>query len=62
MDSRKLEHLESFAEFIDFLSRPDDYKKLVADMRLGVKEWKDTNEKARGIKDVDKWRGQEFCE
>ena len=56
MDSRKLAHLESFASFIEFLSNPKEYSDLIVELQQAMAEWRDLNEKARGIKDVDAFR------
>jgi len=55
----KLEQIESFGAFLDFLSNPDEYKGLVKDVRVAAKEYKELVEKKRNIKDIDKWRADE---
>ena len=56
MDARKIAHLESFSAFIEFLTNPDEYRQIIKDTRKAVEEWREVNEKARGIKDVEAWR------
>lgn len=55
MDARKIAHLESFAAFIEFLTNPGEYRKIVEDTQKTLAEWREANEKARGIKDIDAW-------
>jgi chromosome segregation ATPase len=55
----KLEQIESFGAFLDFLANPDEYKGLVNDVRAAAKEYKELVEKKRQIKDIDKWRAEE---
>lgn len=56
MDARKLAHLESFAAFIEFLSNPGEYQAMIDDAKATLAEWREVNEKARGIKDIDAWQ------
>ena len=55
----KLEQIESFGAFLDFLSNPDEYKQLIKDVRDASKEHKELVEKQRKIKDIDAWRASE---
>jgi len=55
----KLEQIESFGAFLDFLSNPKEYEQLVKDVRAASKEYKELVEKKRKIKDIDKWRAEE---
>ena len=56
MDARKIAHLESFSAFIDFLTNPEEYRQIIDDTRKTLSEWREVNEKARGIKDIDSWQ------
>ncbi len=58
MDSRKIEELSGFASFLEFLKNPEPVAAKIKELNKAVKEWKDANEKARGIKNVDDWRNQ----
>lgn len=55
----KLEQIENFGAFLDFLSNPDEYKQLIKDVRIASKEHKELVEKQRKIKDIDAWRASE---
>jgi chromosome segregation ATPase len=55
----KLEQVESFGAFLDFLSNPDEYRQLIKDVRNAAKEHKNLVEKKRKIKDIDEWRVSE---
>ena len=56
IDARKIAHLESFAAFIEFLTKPDEYRQIINDTRSAIAEWREVNEKARRIKDIDLWQ------
>jgi Tol biopolymer transport system component len=58
MDIKKLEGLETFAKFFDFLSNPEDYKATVEEARQAVKDFEAMTLKARQIQDVDVFRGE----
>lgn len=55
----KLEQIESFSAFLDFLENPNDYKELVKEVKQACKDHKELVEKQRKIKDIDKWRASE---
>jgi chromosome segregation ATPase len=55
----KLEQIENFGAFLDFLSNPDEYKKLIEDVRAASKEYKELVEKKRQIDNIDAWRTSE---
>lgn len=56
---QKLEQIESFGAFLDFLSNPKEYEQLVKDVRQAAKDYKELVEKKRKIKDIDAWRASE---
>ena len=56
MDSRKIEELSGFATFLEFLKNPEPVAKQIKELNAAVKDWKESNEKARGIKNIDDWR------
>jgi chromosome segregation ATPase len=56
---QKLEQIESFGAFLDFLSNPKEYEQLVKDVRQAAKDHKELVEKERKIKDIDAWRASE---
>ena len=57
---QKLEQIESFGAFLDFLSNPDEYRELVKDARAAAKEHKKIVEDQRKIKDIDAWKATEI--
>ena len=58
----KLDQIESFGAFLDFLSNPQDYAKLVKDVREAARQHKELVEKKRKIKDIDRWRAEQDAE
>lgn len=58
MDSRKIEELSGFATFLEFLKNPQPVADTIKELNAAVAEWRQTNEKARGIKSVDDWRAK----
>lgn len=58
MDSRKIEELSGFATFLEFLKNPQPVADTITELNAAVAEWRQTNEKARGIKSVDDWRAK----
>lgn len=58
MDRRKIEELNSFATFLEFLKNPQTVADTIKELNAAVAEWRATNEKARGIKSVDEWRAK----
>ena len=55
MDMRQLEQLETFSRFFEFLAKPEEYKKIIADAKKAVSEMNEVIEKQRKITDFDKW-------
>lgn len=61
MDTRKLENLEAFSKFFDFVSNPDEYRELIKEAVKAVKDFNEMTLVARGIRDVDSYRAGELA-
>jgi chromosome segregation ATPase len=55
----KLDQIEAFAVFLDFLSNPDEYRQLVEDVRQAAEDHRKIMEEQRQIRDIDNWRASE---
>lgn len=56
---QKLDQVEAFSAFLDFLANPKEYQDLIKDIKKESKARKELIEKERRIKDIDGWRAQE---
>lgn len=61
MDNRSLDQLQQFAGFLEFLSKPEEYKQLLANLKKAANEY---NEEANGIratKEFQLWRNEQLA-
>jgi chromosome segregation ATPase len=58
MDVRKLENLEAFAKFFDFVSNPDEYRATIDEAKKVIAEFNEMTLKARGIRELDVYRAE----
>ena len=61
MDMRKLDQLEQFAVFIDFLTKPEDYKKLLAELKQAGKDLREEDSNIRKTKEFQVWRNEQLA-
>src|SRR3990167_5113825 len=55
----KLEQVENFAAFIDFLSNPQEYKNLIGEIRQTILAYEKYKNETRKISSIDMWRAEE---
>ncbi len=59
MDTRKLDQLEQFSAFIEFLTKPEDYKTLVQELNKAAQSFRTEAENIRQTQDFQLWRNEE---
>lgn len=61
MDSRSLDQLQQFSAFIEFLTQPEVYKKLLSDLKEASAEYNKAAEDIRGTKEFQLWRNEQLA-
>ena len=60
MNTEKVRQIEFFTKFMDFLENPEEYRQLIKDMHVAVKEHDRMVLEARNIRDFDVWKNGEI--